>query len=986
MLSAALLASFVVAEPSALPLRKLRLYETGVGYFERRGNVGPADDLALPLPSSHLDDALKSLVILEATGGVKVSGLDFGSAVSQSMARAMAGLPAAGDDPLAYDDLLKSLKGSRVQITSDEGKIRGRFVDLEGPFFAAAAPARGTVDDAGTPVATPRGEPHYTLIVLDDDDALRRIKTDHVQAIRVLDERTAARLDVAATSLSDQSARQATALSLQVGSAGRLGLGYVSEAPVWRTTYRVVMEHDVRQGQLQAWALVHNDTDEDWDSVMVELANGRPSSFLHPLAAPRYAERELVAPPDGLTTVPQLANRTVDGMLEGTAIGEAFGVGGLGLVGTGRGGGGTGEGTIGLGMIGTIGTDSGGVTLGDLAELAKAAGTESGALFLYRVADPIDLQAHHSALLPIVQQEVEVEPITFFAVGSHEGLSAARLVNTTAQTLPPGTVSFFADGGFVGEAMFDRLKPEERRFVPYGFELDLELDRVRKTIGEQVTALRWNAGAVVESFVLESELTLRLDNRSGRGRRVYVALDVPRRADLQGDGAVELDYDLASDTALAATTVEGKSQAVHTLRVKELQYRRHEPELAALVALHERDGVAEPQREVLQASIERLRRAEELDQHIADAERAIERIERTRAMQKKLEEAVRTAHQERRANEAQTRVEQAAAMLQQAEELDAARHAPGPLNRARQSLSNAFDAFNQGRYAEAEPNFRRALEIQREVYGPGHPRPTISMDNLALCLQAQGRNDAARELHLEALELRSRGLAPDHPDTGLTRNNLGWDYMGMKDADTALEHFTRAQEIFEKAYGPDHPRVAMALESMALAEAQRGHHPQAEALHRRALEIRRKALGNDHPNVALSLSGLGSLAFEQGRHDEAIELLEQARAILTAREGAERYLGDVLTSLGQALLAVARHDEARVHLERALELRQAGGGFDPAVLAKLRLYLAQAAAGQGQREEAKAQIERGLEALDGREGESVDEARAAIEAWRREQP
>lgn len=43
------------------------------------------------------------------------------------------------------------------------------------------------------------------------------------------------------------------------------------------------------------------------------------------------------------------------GGLTGTEIGQAFGVGGLGLIGTGRGGGGTGEGTIGLGNLGVIG-------------------------------------------------------------------------------------------------------------------------------------------------------------------------------------------------------------------------------------------------------------------------------------------------------------------------------------------------------------------------------------------------------------------------------------------------------------------------------------------------------------------------------------------------------------------------------------------------------------------------------------------------------
>lgn len=48
------------------------------------------------------------------------------------------------------------------------------------------------------------------------------------------------------------------------------------------------------------------------------------------------------------------------GGLIGNQIGEAYGVGGLGLVGTGSGGGGTGEGTIGLGNLGTIGHGGGG--------------------------------------------------------------------------------------------------------------------------------------------------------------------------------------------------------------------------------------------------------------------------------------------------------------------------------------------------------------------------------------------------------------------------------------------------------------------------------------------------------------------------------------------------------------------------------------------------------------------------------------------------
>ncbi len=59
------------------------------------------------------------------------------------------------------------------------------------------------------------------------------------------------------------------------------------------------------------------------------------------------------------TAVGSDAENVLGGLI-GNAIGEAYGVGGLGLVGTGSGGGGTGEGTIGLGNLGTIGTGGGG--------------------------------------------------------------------------------------------------------------------------------------------------------------------------------------------------------------------------------------------------------------------------------------------------------------------------------------------------------------------------------------------------------------------------------------------------------------------------------------------------------------------------------------------------------------------------------------------------------------------------------------------------
>src|SRR5262245_53564539 len=94
-------AALAAPKTAPLPLTRVRLYETGVGYFERSGNV-PGGDTALPVPAGHLDDALKTLVVIG--GDVKVSSVAFASSVSEDMARELAGLPSEGQKPLGFSE------------------------------------------------------------------------------------------------------------------------------------------------------------------------------------------------------------------------------------------------------------------------------------------------------------------------------------------------------------------------------------------------------------------------------------------------------------------------------------------------------------------------------------------------------------------------------------------------------------------------------------------------------------------------------------------------------------------------------------------------------------------------------------------------------------------------------------------------------------------------------------------------------------------
>ncbi len=570
--------------PSIVPLRSLRLYETGVGYFERTGAV--AEDASLPVPTSHLDDALKSLVILGQGG--KIDGLTFPSNLSRPMAKALLGIT-SGSDSLALPALLEALKGADVEITqngSDE-RLRGKLI--ERTEEQDPGPAEGEKKGEGARVA---GAKRSFIVVLTEQGALRKINLESVKEVRPLDPRFTQRLSASLDATAPRGAQMQRALKLLGKSSGPVTFGYIAETPVWRSSYRIIL--DGSGGKFQGWALLHNDTEEDWQGVKLALVNGRPDSFLFPMASPRYLRRELVRPDQPMPTTPQLLHQRPDDLWLEAEEGEAFGAGGLGLSGVGEGGGGRGEG-IGLGSIGTVGHGSGTgsslLSVGNLASLAQATGQEQGALFQFSVERPITLPAHSSALVPFLEQTISTKLLTWIDNGARVGL---RFENSTGQTLPAGTMAIFHGGGFAGETTLDRLKPGERRFLTFGADLDVELlkhgkkslDETQRTLGQE--------DSIQEHFLRTTEHTVEIKNRSPQPRSVYLVLRLNQNAKVTG--ADELDYDAERSKPVAIfhvapgqtlqrsfVSVEGLSRSFQADRVtvEELQRIIDAPKLPA---------------------------------------------------------------------------------------------------------------------------------------------------------------------------------------------------------------------------------------------------------------------------------------------------------------------------------------------------------------------------------------------------------------------
>lgn len=549
-------AAHAQARSEALPLTRVRLYETGVGYFERHGRI--RDATRLPVPRTHLDDALKTLVILggDAEGGLE--SVRFDSLLTGQLGRALARLPTEPEQALDFEDFARSLVGADVVIETAGQRYAGRLLQivdastssLERCLPGAVVETRGARDsganaDAGGSPCVLRKQ--GVALLLTPKGALRRFALSEVDGLRAARRADADRLRDAFASAAG-SARDAHQLEVRGPLGGEVTLGYIAEAPLWRTTYRLVLA--ASGSQLQAWALLHNDGAEDWSQVRVELVNGQPDSFLFPLTAPRYAERRLVTPEAELPSVPQLLSTGPDELWDSGDEGGGYGYGGLGLRGRGAGSGGAAV------VSGAATNESSLLSIGDLAQFAQAQGVESGALFRYTVPKPVDLVAHSSLLVPLLQHPVDARRLSYLAVDAKVATSALLLANDTPQTLPAGTVAVFEDGGFGGESALDRLKPAERQLLPYGVDLDVTRKPGRTSTRERRRAVRFAGGQLVEHYERARESRFELHNRSAVARTAFVALDVVNNAKVEradavsvlSDGATGALYELAAST------------------------------------------------------------------------------------------------------------------------------------------------------------------------------------------------------------------------------------------------------------------------------------------------------------------------------------------------------------------------------------------------------------------------------------------------------
>jgi hypothetical protein len=279
---------------SGLPIQRVILYKSGVGYFEHVGSVTGSSDVVIPFTSSQLNDVLKSLTVLDLDGG-SIANISYNSIAPVSQRLSALTLPLPND--ASQLQFYQALRGARLEIHTGTSTTTGRLLAVE---------SRPRTHSGITEIST-------ELTIVSEDGDAKTIEMSPQTTVRVLDrdlrDDIGQYMSIVASGRND-AARQ-MAISTNGTGTRRLLVSYISEVPIWKSTYRLVLPDGDRKPVLQGWAIVDNTVGQDWTNVQLSLVAGAPQSFIQKISQPYYARRPVVPLPPTVLTQPQTHGGTL---------------------------------------------------------------------------------------------------------------------------------------------------------------------------------------------------------------------------------------------------------------------------------------------------------------------------------------------------------------------------------------------------------------------------------------------------------------------------------------------------------------------------------------------------------------------------------------------------------------------------------------------------------------------------------------------------
>jgi hypothetical protein len=492
-----------------LPLTRVVLFTSGVGYFEREGAVQGDATVELTFRTEQINDLLKSLVV-QGRGTGNVAPVTYAS--QEPLERTLGSFAVNLADNPSLRKLWDRLRGAKVRLT-----VAGATV--EGTAFGSEE--RQKTDSKGGVVVV-------EVLNLMTHEGLRQFPVADVKSVKVLDAKLEADLEkaLAAIDKARDTDHKPVTLTFRGQGERQVKVGYLLETPVWKTTYRLV--NDPQGLFLQGWALVENTTDDDWSKIGLALVSGRPVSFTQNLYEPLYLPR-----PDVPVQVAAAARpRVYQGAME--QAGQAAGRGAAvaadralrraspanaappapGMAGGGMGG-----------RAGPAGPEGQTLAAGLALNLGVVAeGGQVGTLFQYAINQPVSIPRQRSAMIPIISERVQGEKVSVYTPGAdpRHPMNGIRLRNSSKLHLMGGPITVFDGNTYAGDALIEDIPPGDERLLTYAMDLDVEVEPQVSSAPQQLLTARLVNRVLTLTYKQRLETVYNVRNKASEKRTVLI--------------------------------------------------------------------------------------------------------------------------------------------------------------------------------------------------------------------------------------------------------------------------------------------------------------------------------------------------------------------------------------------------------------------------------------------------------------------------------
>lgn len=514
-----------------LPLRRITMYRSGVSSVQRGGLVDGNATVQLRFSTDQINDILKSMVVMDLSKGQgRIDGVSYASREPLARRLAAFGVDLSDEPPLGT--LLARLRGSKVVFTLPEGRIAGTILGGE-MRPQAVGNAMETIQVPFVNVVTAEGIRSVNLTVINGVElADKDLNAELMKALAAVAEHRADRTKTVDINLTGEGARE-------------IVVAYVQEAPVWKTSYRLVLPKapQAEAGKtppdrftVQGWAIVENTTDEDWRDVTLALVSGRPVSFQMDLYEPLFLSRPSVPVP----TVPGVLPRTYAGgqspFRDDQAAAEADAGGRYAerkaLNAPARPAGAPmpsepmAPASGAVRVRGSMVMDAD--TMSGYAATAAARAVEAGEVFQFELDHPVTVERQRSAMLPIINTGIDGRRVSIFnpSDGSEHPMRGLEITNSTGLQLLPGPISVFDDGVYAGDAQIGHVPKGDKRLLAYAVDLDIAHTRDDKQSSE-VRRVRIVKGLLEFQNKSVSETTFKFTNKD-QARARTIVIEYPK--------------------------------------------------------------------------------------------------------------------------------------------------------------------------------------------------------------------------------------------------------------------------------------------------------------------------------------------------------------------------------------------------------------------------------------------------------------------------